>query len=273
MGSKSPNTHSIDRPSNMDPKLSVSTDKELLKLGNDVIELADESTAAYHTDDIMQFIEFCKGKVVGGDYALFYGVSSVSLYHQHVFVNPRIHDPIAICSMAEHPRLSMLVRANGSPMDVEDFEVLLRRLRANMGQPGLEILDKIRDLSVAKVQKVERKKNRATGDYHYLVSRQSAGEGDYVPPETVKFSVPIFLGVESPRSLEFDFSFDPKQKDDGVALIFSIENINLGEDLDAARRSVLAEVLSPLSIPSYWGELKRDIKTDAWSKKINGPQL
>lgn len=263
----------------MDPKLSVSTNNELLKLGNDVIELTDASTAAYHTDDLMQFVEFCKGQLTGtapcapNNYALFYKTDSVYLYHQNVFINPRSYDPLAICSMAAHPRLSMLVRANGSPMDVEDFEVLLRKLRANMGQPGLEILDNIRDLSVAKVQKVERKKNRSTGDYHYLVSRQSAGEGDYAPPETVKFSVPVFLGVESPRSLEFDFSFDPKQKDDGVALIFSIENINLGEDLDAARRSVLAEVLSPLLIPSYWGELKRDIKTDAWSKKINGPQL
>lgn len=255
----------------MEPKLSVSTDKELLRIGADVVDLRDESTATYHTEDLGEFIRFA-GDKSATEHVIFYSAELVSLFAAEVFAKPREYDAVAVCKMAVHPRLAILLKANGRKMDADDFETLMRQLKRNLDGKGLELLDNINNLTVSKATKIERKKDRG-GNYRYSVSRESAGTEDFQPPESLAFKVPLFVGVESPRPLEFDFRFDFTQKDGDVALFFTIECLNLTEDLIYARASVLAEALAALEIKSLRGTLERKIRDDSWSKKINGINL
>jgi hypothetical protein len=259
----------------MEPKLSVSTDKELLRIGADVVDLQDASTATYKTDDLGEFLRFAgiMDTTPESSLVIFYNAEQVQLFDSLVMVQPRLFDPMALCKMARHPRLEALTAINGKTMDADEFEALIRKLRKNLGSKGLELLDNLSNLTVSKATKVERKKDKR-GNYTYLVSRESNGAEDFAPPETLTFSVPLFIGVEEAKPLEFDFRFDFKQKDGDVALMFTLESLNLREDLIHASAEVLQDALSVLEgVKSYRGELSRKIETDAWSKKINGINL
>lgn len=259
----------------MDPKLSVSTDNELLRIGADIVQLNDASSTTYKTDDLGEFIRYAANFSGPGSVPLlvYYNATEVHLYRSFVLNDPRSNDPMAICTMNYHPRLKALMDVNGKKHDADDFETLLRKLRRNMDERGKELFDNLTNLSLAKTTKVDRKKD-GKGNYTYIVSRESSGKEDFTPPDAVSFSVPFFIGVTEEKELEFDFRFDFQQKDGDVNLQFTLESLNITEDLIHSSAEVLANALAVLDgVPCYRGTLSRKIADDSWSKKINGINL
>lgn len=244
-----------------DPKYNITTDKELLRFGADVINLEDRSTETYETDDFVDFVRFVKPLGYG---TTFY--SATGAHHLRGIGAPgeaRNNDPIASVNLTTHPRLKTLIEINGKPQGLDAMEVILRKLKTNLDTDGIALLDNLADFKVAKVQKIERKKER-NGNYKFNVSRESAGSGDFAPPETVKFRLPLFNGLPDTTAIPMEFRFEFTDRGDGVALHFTFENLNLDEVLLEARKAALGEALRGAEIAAFWGDVERRLDTNAW---------
>lgn len=253
----------------LEPKLSVSTTQERLVLGADVIKLEDKSTETYVTDNFADFVRFAKQRTE--DTVIFYNATGAVQVGQ-MFKDPRHNPVVAMVGMRAHPRLQTLLDVNGKPLQLETFEVLLRKLKANLSQDGLLVLDKVLDFRVAKVQKIERKKER-NGNYRNVVSRESAGTDDFIPPEVLKFSVPLFQGEIVPVTVSFDFRFDFKDRGDSVETFFTLENLNIEEELLDARKEAIGGSLTEAGFTAFWGRRDTAMDTDAWKYLRNPVEL
>jgi hypothetical protein len=250
----------------MDPKYAITTDKERLIIGADVIQLKDQSSETFNTDYFSDFVRFIT-KVKSNNDTVFYNERGAILMPA-VFEDPRHTNPLAKVTIATHPRLEALLNVNGKSMGLDTIENLLRRLKGNLNPDGLELLNNVADFKVAKVQKIERKKER-NGNYKFNVSRESAGSGDFIPPETVRFRVPIFQGLVETVTIEMEFRFEFKDTGDSVRLEFTLENLNIDEVILEARKTALWKSLNEAGVTAYWGGLVKNLQTDAWQYQRN----
>lgn len=249
----------------LEPKLAVSTTQERLVLGADIIKLEDWSGEMYITDNFADFVRFAKPRA--SETTIFYNATGAVQVGQ-MFQDARRNRIQATLNMKAHPRLQTLLDVNGKPQALEAFEVLLRKLKTNLNPDGLLVLDKILDFRVAKIQKIERKKER-NGNYRNVVSRESAGTDDFIPPETMKFTVPLFQGEAVPVTVTFDFRFDFKEERDTVATFFTLENLNIEEELLEARKSTIGGSVEAEGFTAYWGRREVNFDTDAWKYQRN----
>lgn len=252
--------------SNNESKLTVSTTQERLTLGADVIKLDDQSRETYHTDDFKEFVKFAKANASEGSLVIYNDEQATMV--GPLFKDARNNGPKAVVVMKTHPRLEEILKINGKDLSLQAVETLLRKLKKNLVPDGLLLLDRVCDFKVAKVQKIERKKER-NGNYRFLATRESAGTDDFTPPETVKFDVPLFEGMEEKVSVVMDFRFEYTDRADGVTLSFTFENLNIEEELLEARKMVLGDALSSTGITALWGSHQILLGTNNWSFQRN----
>lgn len=249
------------------------TEKEhVLRLGADYIRLGDYTNQEFVTTDIEDFLSYVQSlrSMPTANHAVIeYDQNSVKYWSKQSPEMPRIEVPLATCKLTSSARLRAIENVNGKTLRNVELEQLLRKLIDNLDTTGRDLLDNMEDFSVSKVLKVKKNK-QSNGNYHYSVTKDTAGADDFVPPKKLSFTVPVFDGIDTDYKFTFDFEFDYSESGGEVALRFKMENLNLDEAIFKARKEIIKKYLESVAeIPAYWGSRVVHIATDEWSFKRN----
>lgn len=249
--------------------IQLADKEQVLRFGADFIKLSDATAQEFVTTDIEDFLSYVQsfGKNEGS--VIEYNEGSVKYWAHKMPGNPRDSKPIATCKLTSSARLQTIQSANGKEISRDTLEQLLRKLMDNLDTAGRDLLDNVMDFNVSKVTKIKRSK-QPNGNYHYSVSKESAGSDDFAPPKKLSFTIPVFDGIETDYKFTFDFGFDYSEIAGEVALKFKLENLNLDEAIFKARKEIIKKFLESVSeIPAYWGQRTIHVATDEWSFKRN----
>lgn len=250
--------------------IQLADKEQVLRFGADFIKLSDATAQEFVTTDIEDFITYVQRLHKDGfGSTVEYNQSAVQYWPCRISDNPRDEKPLATCKLASSARLQAIQRVNGSEISRDTLEQFLRKLLDNLDTAGRDLLDNVMDFNVSKVTKIKRSK-QPNGNYHYSVTKESAGSDDFVPPKKLSFTVPVFDGIDTDYKFTFDFGFDYVEAGGEVALKFKLENLNLDEAIFKARKEIIKKFLESVSeIPAYWGSRVVHLATDEWSFKRN----
>lgn len=234
-----------------------------LSIGNQIIELKDESKKVFITDNLLAFEKFLAGRT--GDAEIYYSAKEVTLVPEKAEKNFRI---LANCTLQDSEPLAQLSKAVGADLSIVQFEKLLTSLR-RYGS-FLSIISNLRAFSVAKKQTYERDIDNS-GNYRMLIQREAAAGGNWVPPERLTFSVPVFTYLEDLFTAELDLVFTVQ---DTGQPVFRLENLTFAQDLLERRIQVLdARLSKAATCPQYWGTYANHALDDGWKYRENKAAL
>lgn len=242
----------------------------------DIVRLRDKSRQTIVTDSPEQFIELYDGEVrFGSDVP----PMVLATTHEVKLWDPEepsaYKEPSAVLKLAAHPRLKRVLAANRQNMRASDATDFLKSLRNNIDENGSNVLMKSRDFKVSRKHTITEKRDES-GQFNIMVAAEGKIEDNWTPPESVKFTVPVYEHIPLCVTLELDFSVVIKEPEDKGCFeaFFKFESLNLEEDLLAARRAVLTEWLTKVRAdgsslkkvidPSHfiWGSLEIKHKND-----------
>lgn len=232
------------------------------------IVLKDLSAGVFKTDDLAAFGAFAAAKAMDpGMPAVFYDAASLELWPT-VGLN-RTSAPMATCALAYSPALAFLKTKLGKVMSIADLERALNTLRRN--GPFLTVISQLKNLVVSKETKYERQVDNQA-NFKLLVERKG-GTGDWTPPATLTFSVPVFAYLEDLITVEADLVMTMKDEDGG-APTFTLEALTFEEDLKNRQREILEQRIGKYTtVPKYWGSHRVQEATDGYLYKDVGAQL
>ena len=173
--------------------------------------------------------------------------------------------PLASLSVAYSRQLDYLSGNNFKSLSVEDLIQLLKVMKKYSSDQTLKLQDQLSDLSIKKVISIDRSKDNK-GNFAYAVKSENAGKQDYIFPETLNFTVPIFANNEKlVIDLEFEFIFKYAINDGGVKLQFSISNLTIWDDVILKAKEMVKEKFQSLQkaeIVVHYGRNKIEQHTD-----------
>jgi len=244
----------------MDEKLVIKTTGEKLLLGNDIIELKDQTRETFETDNPEDMKEY-----------LLDNFSKCDIYIKGLGVDGYIIEkadydtkPAALCRMAKHPVVELLKQYNSKQIDLADFSVLLERLKNYMTSEALAFKDNIQDLKIKKILSLENRSDRR-GNYSFTIKAESGGKEDYIFPKKIKLMVPVIKSMPgTAQEIEFDFYFQWKAEEQNIELKFTIENFEFDQIIDEDIKKILDGIFQDENIKIYHGSLSIHKQTNSW---------
>lgn len=231
--------------------------------------LEDESNTEFKTNELESFVRYLSETEKPDNYKLMYNENICTAVPK--LIN-RYGDKLAFCRFTGTPALKMMENINRKTRNLDNFELFLRSMRSFLDKDGLEVLSQARNLAISKIEKVVRKKDNA-GNYMFTVSRQSAGNEDFIPPPTITLTIPIIEHLPDTWSFKFDFTFSSQQADDSVSIYLKIECLDLAEEVKSAQKSIIEKNLKSLKASKFWGGMLLSTRTDDWKYKKNCSDL
>jgi len=237
-----------------------------VNIGKDVVKLTDHTSHTFKTDDIGAFTKYCKEvgeegkKVFFSSQTVFMGVAAPDRYSE----------PEAICEIAVHEFVRLLISAQGKDFSLTGFEELLFTLRPYIDDAGRALYSYVRNFSAAKITSIKREVDNK-GNFNHSIIREKGGASEFDIPETLTFTIPVVnADVDILKAFTFDVYFTWKDTSDGCQVLFKLKNPLLGFEVDKAVRETLMEVMSVLNCPKHWVTREKREKNDDWSFLFNG---
>jgi hypothetical protein len=170
-----------------------------------------------------------------------------------------------------HPVLVRLKHGLGVRFEQDDFEEWISSLSRYLDNDARLLLVKVRDLQLTKKLQIEKKKSN-TG-FKLLIAMDD-DNSDFVPPDTVTMTVPIFKGMEARGTfqMEFQFGFDMVGAE-SCKTYWKLECHTWEEDLLDVTSQVIENSLAEAdlaSIPVFAGSIELTERDDKWSILHNG---
>ena len=243
-------------------ELHVNTENEKLLIGADYITLDDESTSTFETDDIAEFINYVKDD--GSDIVIYYSINAVEAYRDTgIYKHTK---PLAVYMIVYSDVLDIARGINRQKINLETAQTTLRRLTKYLDKKGLALKDQLENLKIRKILNVDVKKDNQ-GNFLYSVE-QSAGKNDYIFPESIDVSVPLFNFNDVKINITLDFFFRHKVLDAEVSVSVTFENIELFDNIKREIRKFLKKQLSSFK-KVYYGECVITRQDNSWQYKEN----
>jgi len=223
-----------------------------VRVGLPVVELEHYVVTTYRADtmeDFKAFVDRLEGTTAPA--RTYCGQKEIKVYLGDLapFKNDR---PVAEISIENSGWLAGLVGAEGHSMSLEQTERLVQKYRHYANKDAMNLYEICRNLSVSKVVNVERKKER-NGDCRYRFETASGPEDDSFP-ETVGFSVPLFLWSNDLLvNIEFDVQFDYELTSEKPRMNVVLDCADIDEVIRRRKREVVDLELK--SVPHIWGVL------------------
>lgn len=254
----------------MDNKIVVAAKDghALVRIGNDMIALADESMLELETNDIESFTKYLMELPPEHEpYSIYYGETNVTAmpnkasYHSKAFAHCGLSDSVLMAVLKRFIR-------EGITHTLTDFEDFLHSMTSAWKMNAKEVYDLVRDFSLKKITHIERKKDNR-GNFHYCVSRKDERE-DVAPPEQITFELPVFKFLADTITLTFDVVMSYSEDDeDSVDVRFRLKNPLFEEYLQERQTAIISGVLAKTTMPCYWGNINLHQQTDEWRHKEN----
>jgi len=245
-------------------KVIINTDSKNGKLlmGSDFHVLKDETEIGLNTSDMDSFLSYLEDFK---DYSVTYDEDHASAVPKKYGYHDNI---IARCGMQISNALDKIKTMLNYQLSLERFEYFLLYMKPFLDEGGLNLLALSRDFKVSKLTKIVRKKER-NGNYHFMISKESADNEDFEPPETISFHIPIFKHVDTSHKFTFDFEFDYKLDDGEPNVFFKFFNAQFETQLKEFQKELMVDLLSSLKCKKFWGDIMIHKQTDSWKYQEN----
>jgi len=233
-------------------EIKSTKDGEVL-IGNHFHKKIDHTRQSMETSDIESFLKFVD-QLDGeeSERRIYFDHSGIDVYDKEI---NRYSIPRATCKTETDPHLLLLIDSCNNSQSRGQMELLLRRLiKFAKGSNAFDLLDSLKDFKVRKITKVDRRKE-ANGNFVHSISRESAGNEDFIPPSTISFEVPIFEDLEDTEVFEFEIEFDFRESGGEFVFEFTLVNLNFITQLNRARKKILVKKLSKIKTPNFWGDI------------------
>jgi len=248
----------------MEARINVIAKDGLARIGNDIIQLVDESASTYHTDNVSDFRKFLSENPRKKG-VLFYNECKVTSVSQ----GPKWNTvPDAVLTLKNSTILSRLISTHQKKISLKEFELFLLAFRNYTGSVELSLLSQLKDWRVSKMTEIIRSKDKK-GNYTYLVKRED-GNGGFDPPEQITITIPIFGHIDHDACFIFDLFFDFEERNGEVTTYFQIMNYTFDDELFQHRKRILESELASILCPQYWGEDELVRTNDLWKYQSNG---
>lgn len=235
-----------------------------LSLGNQIINLTDESKKIFKTASLASFSFFASHHAEETE--IYFNEAEVWQVPKKAAAN---FLPLAHCAMESAQPLKVLESKIGKTLSIEELETLLRSLRPYAVGKHLEILSNLRNFSTSKKNTYARDVS-ANGDYRLLIQREAVA-GDWIPPAGLLFVVPIFAYGKETVNIETEFFFTVNEATS--APVFRLENLCFSEIISERRKEVIEDILSEIDVPQYWGTFEHKTLNDGWKYRENKATL
>lgn len=249
-------------------KIHIDSKDGQVLIGSHFHILEDETQGQYLTDSLEDFILNSKLKIEAGEFeeaSLYFQDKNLKVYPD----NPdRYSVPLMICNLSPSDALVRLTHAVGADCDRDDFEEFLLNMKPYLMDDSRDLLSQVRDFSLNKVTSMNRKKER-NGDYFFAYVSESSGKDDFLPPETVKFCLPLFKGLEETEVIQLDFDFNYKQSGEDIYLKFKLRFSDFDEEISRLQKGIIARRIESLDMPKYYGEFVVNKQDDSWKYDKN----
>lgn len=249
--------------------INVTTDKEVLTLKNQTHELESNAHQTFITDRFSSFKDYVKD--YEGDkspYSLYYNESSIEAWPCLAdSYTKRDTDAISICTLKFTDELTLLKRCINEDISEGGFVELLRKL-SSYCPASLSLKDNIENMKVKKILSMSKSKDtRGNCSYEYSVKDES--KSSFNPPESLKFTIPIFKHIEDktiPFPLDFVFTYKTLGCEEGksIKIAYRLEMLNLDQFVEKACTVIIEDQMKSFAAPKYWGNLKKIVHTDEW---------
>lgn len=256
----------------MEPKITVvaKDGQANVKIGADMIILQDRTESTFHTKIIGEFISYINNITNDREKPIVYA-NGKRIEAYIGCVNYNIH-PISICDLEYHPKLLLLCTniKRQTPVYVKEMEQFLENLKDCLDGAGRELLKYLKDFKQSIVLDVERQKDNK-GNFTNSIKRSVRGKeekADYVFPDKITFTVPMFNYDEHRITIEVETRFDFDLGANDVKMYWNLVNFDLDTILDELAKAYIMAKLDMVE-NKHWGLLNIIQQTNEWSYKQN----
>lgn len=202
-----------------------------------------------------------------GEYEIYYDAGSICAIP---LVRNRNTNDIADCSLHYSGQLAAIENLHGRKNSLDSMDELLSSMKKYIDSNAVDLLARMKDLSVRKITNIDRKKDDR-GNFTFLVETKS-NKSDIELPETIKFTVPVFKYHPETINLEFSvfFNYEILQEDENakVRMGITLRNYEIDDLIQQRQREIIEKYLSGFNTEKiYWGEYDINKQTDEWKYK------
>lgn len=244
------------------------------RLGGEIIRLQDETTG-YPT--FFLFDHFVRW-LTGGNprkqsLQLYYSETEMLAYDVEDLAKfSRNAHPMAKMSFQIHPVLARLKSVIGRGMDQNDMEKFMMSMRRYLGDTNAQyLLLKVRDLQLSKKVVMEKKR---TANGWSVAMKMDDDQSDFQPPDTVRFAVPLFKGMDETGAFDLDFAFEFEVNVETTKTCWKLTCPTWEEDFMSVATQVVESAIAKanLEIPVFAGKVNITQQDDSWSLVHNKPE-
>jgi hypothetical protein len=236
-----------------------------IKLSSEIIHLKDLSACVKVVHRFEDFVRILSHLTNPLDLTLFVGGGQVNAWRNTDLLEwRRERQPVARLILLDHPVLQRLQSGIGKEFNKNDFVKFLSSFRRFLDPLGDHLLLKARDLQIAK--KLSFQSVKANGNFKYTVQMDS-DTGDFIPPETVVFTIPIFQHIDQPGRFETDFHFEVEVGKENASTSWKLESLTWAEDKLDVTTQVLTSLFADAGVesPIFSGSVQHIEADDSWS--------
>jgi hypothetical protein len=249
------------------PLFNITSDKDgKVLVGNDFHVLEDQSLGIFKTEYLNHFIDYVISTKSGTLSKVYYTTEGCEAFDD-IEVKKNT-EPTAICRFEKTRILAYVAGIEGQKMNLGKFEEFLRTTRNYLSADSArKFIDFTDNVQISKVKTIKRQKDNQ-GNFAYSFTSEK-GAGDFIFPKQVSFTVPLLVGLQAMRELNFDFYFEWQEIQETPNLLFTLKNIRLNEIIEEAILEIIEEKLSAPFVYAKNGSFDIVAKTDEWKYKRN----
>lgn len=235
-----------------------------LLIGAHFHELTDHTTSTVAADTLADFVEVADG-FLSSDTRLILNGNTAKLNRK---VINRYSKPLVTCVLQDTPVLKRLVEMNGKAIPLSSFAAFMDEMKRFTDYTGLELLASMRHFRIQKLLEVESKDDRK-GNVSHSFKLEKSGNDDFTPPDSVKFTVPVFKHHPDTVTHSFELFMDVKSRESAPEVTFTLKSFEFSETIEARKREIMTAGVAGLLHEKIWGEQEVHVQDDAWSFKAN----
>lgn len=232
-------------------------------LGSAFHVLEDKTVSEFVTESLNDFVEFVGTSPAKG--IIYYDENTVQHYPIDIACNT---EPFATCNLSESNYLKMLRNNIGRKNTIATTDELLSSIKTKIDRDGIDLLDKVRDFKIAKVTTIARQKLQ-NGNMMFSVKREGIGQGDVEFLEKIVITVPLFEHLDDTIDIELEVWFDYSEGENGPQCVFMLRNLDIDNYISQQKKEMIADALSKIAVPKYFGTIEKHVHNDGWRFKEN----
>lgn len=236
----------------------------LLRTGNDIIKLEDQTAQTFYTNEIQSFLSY----LTSIDFIGYLYCTKLDLTACVNEVVTQSTKSVAVCDLEMSEYIGKISGLNHKSMNPKEFDRVLKQMRRYYDKNGRELEIRNKNLEINAVLNAKRIKNK-DGTFEILVTRKNADGAHIVIPDTVVFNVPLYKYHNDLIAVKMDVTFDYEVVDGEFKAQWTLDCWDLDEIINESYKVIIENYIKCYEWKRFWGKTKIFKQTDEWRYKTN----